>query len=279
MILNVEKKSIPNIEGLCIQQIKEDTVLVTSDCDAYNNGKVLFKFRKNVIPENLRNTVRESYNDASRVRSNLRIRASGGSSLIKNNLTKVSTVKCCSIISGYYDRPPLYYRKHFVKNTVCRRTAFIKDFPDKWLNSIPFFQCISELYKELSPIHYEKQMNYIQQVSENYRIANTPFTTVTTNRNWQSACHKDKGDYDEGLGNLTVIGDEYEGCYLYFPEFNIAIDVRPGDFLLMDVHEYHCNTEFLTDNTKVRLSFVCYLRKRMIVPKIPFIFKGEEYLI
>jgi len=58
------------------------------------------------------------------------------------------------------------------------------------------------------------------------------------------------------------------------------VDVRTGDFLAMDVHEWHCNTEMFLVNPQIqgnytqreidnkwyfnRLSVVCYLREKMI---------------
>jgi hypothetical protein len=39
------------------------------------------------------------------------------------------------------------------------------------------------------------------------------------------------------------------------------VDVRQGDFLAMDVHEWHCNTPIIGTG---RLSIVAYLRKNMI---------------
>ena len=72
-----------------------------------------------------------------------------------------------------------------------------------------------------------------------------------------------------------------QGGYIGFPKYGIAVDVRQGDFLVvMDVHQYHCNTPIKIDKmcndesniknnrqkTKKygRLSIVCYLRKNML---------------
>lgn len=94
-------------------------------------------------------------------------------------------------------------------------------------------------------------------------VSNTVFTTITTNYNWRTATHEDRGDFEGGLGNLVVTGDEkWTGGYLGFPEFRLAINLRKGDFLLMDVHQWHCNTP-LKLNGGFRLSFVCYARKNM----------------
>ena len=77
---------------------------------------------------------------------------------------------------------------------------------------------------------------------------------------------KDSGDYDKGYGNLVVLEEgEYEGGYTGFPQFGVAFDVRNGDFLAMDVHEWHCNTKIKpVSKDYSRVSLVAYLRNNMI---------------
>ena len=103
---------------------------------------------------------------------------------------------------------------------------------------------------------------------------------MTLNYNWRTALHKDVGDVEAGFGNLVVIENgKYDGGFLYYPQYNVAIDVRCGDFLAMDVHEWHCNTPLTTSSNSykdtilinpevnpdkpIRLAIVCYLRKDM----------------
>ena len=53
-------------------------------------------------------------------------------------------------------------------------------------------------------------------------------------------------------------------------KYGVAVDVRQGDFLAMDVHQWHCNTPLEHSKNTIekgdvgRLSIVCYLRKNMI---------------
>ena len=67
------------------------------------------------------------------------------------------------------------------------------------------------------------------------------------------------------MGNLIVVGDGWRGGWLGFPQWDVAIEVKAGDFLLMDVHQWHCNTELELDDPKksFRMSFVLYLRDAM----------------
>ena len=252
-------------------------VLITSDTDVYKeDGSILFKYRKKVVSEELQLLARETFLKHSKKINNQRGTASGGKT-VNNNGFSFSSEKCRSSIVGYYDTVPPKLKKYFDKKTVCRQTSFTKNNCDAWNKSLPFFERIGELYKELSPLHYSEQMEAINKVNELFRISNTPFTTVTTNYNFCTACHKDSGDF--GLGNLTVVGDDYAGGYLIFPEYRIAVDVRPGDFIIMDVHEYHCNSLLESDDNHIRLSFVCYLREKMISCTEKRIVNDEVYYV
>ena len=80
------------------------------------------------------------------------------------------------------------------------------------------------------------------------------------------------GDYMDGIGNLSVVEKgKYPGGCLGFPQFGIKgkgrinVDVRTGDFLVMDVHQWHCNTKIEPKSDDyTRLSIVAYLRDKMI---------------
>ena len=47
------------------------------------------------------------------------------------------------------------------------------------------------------------------------------------------------------------------------PQYGIGVDVREGDILFMDVHQYHGNLPFKLSPGTIRMSIVCYLRKNV----------------
>ena len=74
-----------------------------------------------------------------------------------------------------------------------------------------------------------------------YQIEDTAFSSVTINRNFRTAMHMDDGDFKEGYGNLSVIErGKYSGGATIFPRYGVGFNVRTGDFLAMDVHEWQC---------------------------------------
>lgn len=161
-------------------------------------------------------------------------------------------------ISGYYDRYP--------RIPYCRETAFTAKNFEKWSNSIPFIEAVSEQFRLLTPKRFAAQLSEIEKLDPGFRVGKSAYTTVTVNKNYRTACHRDAGDLAAGFGNLTVVtdGTPYKGGYLVFPEFRTAVDVQPGDMLAMQIHEIHGNTPIFSDgDNHERISIVCYFREGM----------------
>ena len=90
------------------------------------------------------------------------------------------------------------------------------------------------------------------------------YLEITLNKNFRTSCHYDKGDLEEGFGNLAVLeGGEYTGGYTILPKYGVGVDCRSCDLALFDVHELHGNTEIKRIGNAERISIVCYFRKKM----------------
>jgi hypothetical protein len=89
---------------------------------------------------------------------------------------------------------------------------------------------------------------------------------VTVNRNFQTAVHKDAGDLHAGFGVMSCLrNDKYDGGYLCFPEYRVAVNYGSGSLCLADVHEWHGNTPL--KNLRIgyeRITLVFYYREHMI---------------
>ena len=154
--------------------------------------------------------------------------------------------------------------EHSYTNIVdVRECRFNRDYPEKYKKTIPLIQEIDKMYKKLTPEYYKLQRKKANQT--HFKIPGTSFTTITTNINFQTTIHCDKGDDVEGFGNLAVIEHgKYTGGETCFPQYGVGVNVRNGDALFMDVHQPHGNlpiSKKTEDNT--RLSIVCYLRKNV----------------
>ena len=271
------------------------TVILREDADVYSvdengNKELLISFRKNVLPDSLckvgieclkkaamkkhdnrgaaagplRQSLLPKYaNDFSKHKRLNEFRISGywsnETGEYVNNSLGNSTM---SNIIGYFDKPD---RNIKVNAPPCRETAFTSQQVEKWNRVIPLIQEIDKQFKKLIPDRHKKQLQRAKQTPK-FQIKGTSFSTVTINYNWRTALHTDAGDLPQGFGNLVVLEEgEYSGGYTGFPQYGVCADVRHGDFLGMDVHKFHCNTEIrpITKNYS-RLSLVCYLREKMI---------------
>jgi|UniRef100_A0A6C0IKX5 hypothetical protein len=239
--------------------------IITESCDVYTKeGKLLLKFRKDILNDTHVDDFYENVNKFAHNWSSNR----GNSSGVKNGTRNVlDNPHIMTNIFGYFDmwspRQKFVFNKLKEKPLVDVRVCkFNMDYPEKYEKTIHLLKQISKLYKRLTPVFFKKQNDKAEQTQ--FRIGNTAFTTVTTNINFRTTVHSDKGDDEEGFGNLVVFEKQgkYTGGETCFPQYGIGVDVREGDFLLMDVHEPHGNLPMkkLTKDVE-RMSIVCYLRK------------------
>jgi hypothetical protein len=162
-------------------------------------------------------------------------------------------------VAGWYDRYP--------RIPYGRATSYTEKQPELFAKSYPFLQSLNRGYKELLPWRWGNQKAATDKMDPRFMVPETVFTTITVNKSFRTACHRDAGDLNEGLSNLLVLGDgEYTGGYLVFPEYRVAVNVRPGDLLLVNNHEIiHGNTEIKLNHEKAeRISLVCYFREAML---------------
>ena len=162
-------------------------------------------------------------------------------------------------IAGWFDRYP--------RIPYGRATTYTRDNFDKFKMSFPFLQHLAKGFKELMPWRYGNQMEAAKKIDSRYLIPETPFTTVTVNKTFRTAAHRDAGDLDTGLSNLLVLSNDgrFSGGYLIFPEIRVAVNVRPGDLLLVNNHEIiHGNTPIVCEEGSERVSLVVYFREKML---------------
>ena len=292
--------------------------IVDSDCDIYiraNDGteKLLAKLRKEVMSADIVKLAHQSLEGIKGL-SMLRGAAAGP---IDPKLFKVNTgakraylkAEGNSVHRGIFTDDDGKIGKMMVSNPVssnvigfldskknimtlpCRLTnltvSMIKN--NRYKTLLPFIEAINNCFKFLTPRSYASQKAVADKMPA-LRIADTAFSSVTVNRNFRTGLHKDAGDYPDGFGNLTVVErGKYQGGYTLFPQYGIGIDLRAGDFLAMDVHQWHCNSELyeteedarynatlkpVYDRINIysmghqykfsRISVVCYLRERLI---------------
>ena len=293
--------------------------LITEDTDCYReDGSILFKFRKSICSTDEQEVAFLAFKGLAKAthgrgaaagpidpnsvywkkRKIVKLSPGGWSAEYYSVSGKKSKMKIqnevASNIVGYWSET------HGIgMNMPCRLSHYSRQEFLKVEDGTRYLQTLSNSYKNLHPVWFDKQMAQVR-LNPKMAIGDTPFSTITINRNFRTAVHKDAGDY--GFGNLSVLEyGHYHGGYFIFPKYRIAIDMRSGDHLCADVHEYHANTalyeteedkllndelpDIYKDNLEVgvlglnnrfsRISLVCYLRGELTECKMKL---NPEYL-
>ena len=237
------------------------SLVIDHDADVYRiddkgNTVPLFFFRKAIIPDHYMRTALTSLKSTTKKASSMRITAGGGD----NN----GRVK--SIIVGYFDKPIIQEKSNIIKNKLipCRTTAFTKNQVEKWHTLMPLINEVDALYNKFLPKNHAEQLS-VASLTPEYQIENTAFSTITVNYNWRTACHVDSGDYHNGFSVILVATEgDFTGGHLGYPRYNVCVDLKHGDFILKDPHQFHANTPIIPKDPNkeyTRLSMVFYYRE------------------
>jgi len=283
----------------------DDVDIYVKDPDASDGKRLLARLRKNVIPHDLIKLAWKNFYksaNASRNRgaaagpidtkskywtrrklAKQTIKGWSAQYMEKGKLSKMRVNNnVFSSVLGYFEKTPFM-------GLPCRLTSYTQLYFDQYKAGTPYIEAIDKLFKKLVPDRYAVQYKRAKR-NPAFQIGDTSFSSVTINRNFRTGLHQDAGDLKEGFGNLTVIErGKYSGGYTLFPRYKIGVNLRTGDFLAMDVHEWHCNTEMKEEsdhkkfNSSIpeiykndketgtqgidklysRVSFVCYLREKL----------------
>ena len=290
-------------DGKDCQIINYSADIYAEDPEAPGGRRLLAKFRKAVFPKEITDLAWESFYRAAAPSRNRG--AAGGPIDSKSTYWKkrnavdidrwsarymqngkVSKMRVnnnvFSSVLGYFERTPFM-------GLPCRLTSYTQTYFKGYTKGIPYIQAIDQQFKELIPDKHALQLKR-NRSNPTYQIADTAFSSVTINRNFRTALHQDAGDFKQGYGNLSVIEQgKYRGGETLFPQYGVGVDLRTGDFIAMDVHQWHCNTALYeapedkefnrsiespykhSDETGTmgsnfpftRISFVCYLREKL----------------
>ena len=274
-----------------------DEVINESKIGYKENGDVLFVFVKNaILKEN-----REDYIIAikSNAKTKTKNRGTASGVAVVNRLPKDAVAICKAdgsepankrLVSVQYKRADGTICGRCQSNAVrcgcagyfdavaglpCRMVGWSTKNPARHLKLEELCEEIGKTHKENEPKSYEFQMS---KSHKDYLMGQSPYSTLTLNYDFRTAAHIDRGDLQNSLSTLTIleeIENNYEGCYLGLPEYKIALNVKSGDTLIFDAHEYHANTEMkvLSDKLPIddltgnpfggRISIVAYLRNRI----------------
>lgn len=269
-----EKHDVDDLAGKHLDESHYDIVLGGDEpCDIYKpDGEPLIKYRPGWFSEELCKSVLPVCRKAARPTNNRGYAAGGtdgedGKRRVtrkrreKQDGTESKTTVADTVnsgIIGYFDRSARF--------PFCRQTSFLISEAAAWGKFLPYIKRADEGFREFLPDRWAAQREYAERTAADWVIPESTFTTVTVNKNFQTATHKDAGDLKSGFGVMSCLrNDRYAGAYLVFPAYRVAVNYAHGCLCLADVHEWHSNTGFRRMRYGYeRITLVFYYREKMI---------------
>ena len=147
-------------------------------------------------------------------------------------------------------------------------SGWVKDNPKKWeeLQIITYWN--EKAFKKANASIYGKQKAFCETYIEpEHRIGGGIFTTMSANRyhvgqTGKMGAHVDSGDLNAGMTTMSCFREgDYEGAYLVFPRYGIAIDAPDNSVIIADSLELHGVTPIKGKGT--RYTCVAYCDRRL----------------
>ena len=190
---------------------------------------------------------------ASGIKAEYKIKENG----MRSNTTRVrNSWAVQSGVLGYFERDP--------RRPYCHACAWNMKHPDKFHQFfVPVTNHVEGLFKEHCRQAWEYQRSFADRTNKAWLIGDTCFTSITVNKNFRTACHLDAGDLTNGRSCMTVMEQgEYGGANLVLPNYRVAFDIRMGDMIIFDPHQFHGNTQIVKKTpAAARYSIVYYYRE------------------
>lgn len=232
------------------------------------DGRLLCVYLPGAISEELRESTRPILQELKNSYTSNRGLASGSQRVPGASKRTYARAVDSAIVGSFDAIGPKQY---------CRLTAWTGQENGKWQALWPLLREIGRLFAENVPDRFANQAREAARTAPEWVIPGTPFTTVTVNNTYPTGVHQDKGDLDEGFSTLVTFREgDYQGGWLCFPEYRVAVDMQDRDLLLMDAHAWHGNTQFspeperdlngrlIGDPGFERISVVSYFRTNMV---------------
>lgn len=246
--------------------------LLTGDCDVYRpDGQLLCMLRRAAISisnhdqarPQLRHLTKNYGSDNRASYAGYAVanhRTATGKSQTRATDADGKSVVVPSAIAGYFERQGGRFR-------FCRATAFVANEVERWDDVLPLVMEVGHLLKRYLPKRWKVQNDYAKGCSDDFRIHDTPFSTITVNRNIAGTVHQDAGDLKTGFGLISCHRQgDYIGGHLVFPQYRVAVDLEDRDLILFNPHDWHGVTGLEhadPDDEGERITTVYYFRERL----------------
>lgn len=116
-----------------------------------------------------------------------------------------------------------------LRNDFCRLSNKTFEEKDNMKHLMSFQSVLCDIYKEHLPELFQRDLNYVKEnINDDYRLVDTPYTTVNINVNHAIKYHKDSGNIKGSYSNVLILKENCIGGELVLPEYNIALEQSDG---------------------------------------------------
>ena len=147
-------------------------------------------------------------------------------------------------------------------------SGWTKSHPEEWkiLQDIAIYN--EKAFDKANSIVYNKQKKFAEDFIEpQHRVGGGSFTTLSANRyhvgqSTKMSAHIDSGDTEFGMTTMCVFKNgDYDGAYLTFPRYRLAIDAPDNSVVIADSRQVHGVTPITGKGE--RFSCVAYCDNRL----------------
>lgn len=256
-LLNLDVKDSTDFEGKRADMHDYDEIL-TDEFEARDSvtGKLIAKVLKNRVSQKAKDLFLGGVEGESFMTNNRTMATGEGSK--KRNKQVISAVQVQSGMVGFFERT--------ARMPFCRACAWNLNNPEKWNMVVPLIAEADQIYREFAPREYQQQKKEADKCSKDFLVPGSIFSTVTINKNFRTAYHRDAGNLPDGTSAMVVLKQgNWFGAELVLPNYRVAIRLSDKDVILFNPHLLHGNLPIVkSKESDLRVSVVCYFREKMI---------------
>lgn len=116
-----------------------------------------------------------------------------------------------------------------MRNDFCRLSNKTFEEIENMKKLMSFQKVLCEIYKEHLPDLFEKDIEFVRKnIDDDYRLVDTPYTTVNINVNHAIKHHRDNGNIKGSYSNVLILKENCLGGELVLPEYEIALEQSDG---------------------------------------------------
>jgi hypothetical protein len=171
--------------------------------------------------------------------------------------TRLSGFDSTSRIFGYKPRDP-------VRNPFCSATKLAEKEPSTFRAVCGLATDIERDYKKLFPAQYKDHTEKVSEVSKEYRMGETVFTSGIINKDNQLPYHYDVGNFNDVVSCMVSFTSGVDGGNLLMPEYNVGIETTNRSLIIFNGQGVlHGVSPFDISSKGYRYTLVYYSLKKM----------------